>query len=303
MRSMVAALTAMIVCTADLADEATVAVTSHPAGAKIYVNGYFKGRAPTTVNISSATAEPRSYRFTLHLPGFKPWDMNLDLAAGQNKSIYATMERLPSMVAGRTICIDPGHPSETSPGCTGPTGVTENHINWVVAVKLKGVLEAAGATVVMTKQSENETVTNRRRAEIANAAGADIMIRLHGDAASASGFSVYYPDRQGTKYGVTGPSQSVIAASRAAATPFYEGMKSVLAGTLGGRGIHGDSATYIGGRQGALTGSIFSQVPVLTIEMIVLTNAHDEAFIKTASGQDKMVEALKEGLEGYFRSL
>lgn len=297
------AMAAMIVCAAALADDASVAVTSHPAGAKIYVNGYYKGRAPMTVPISSATEEPKAYRFTLHLPGFKPWDMPIELAAGQNKSIYAALERLPSMVAGRTICIDPGHPSETSPGCTGPSGVTENHINWVIAVKLKSVLEAAGATVVMTKQSEGETVTNRRRAEIANAAGADIMIRLHGDAAPSSGFSVYYPDRQGTKYGVTGPSQSVIRASRAAATPFYEGMKTVLAGTLGGRGVHGDSATYIGGQQGALTGSIFSHVPVLTIEMIVLTNAHDEAFIKTAAGQDKMVEALKEGLESYFRSL
>jgi len=302
MRGMMA-VAATIACMIAVADDATVAVTSHPAGAKIYVNGYYKGRAPMTVSISSATAEPKDYRFTLHLPGFKPWDMQIELVAGQNKSIYATMERLPSVLAGRTICLDPGHPSETSPGCTGPSGVTENHINWVIAVKLKSVLEAAGATVVMTKQSEGETVTNRRRAEIANAAGADIMIRLHGDAAPSSGFAVYYPDRQGTKYGVTGPSPSVISASRAAATPFYDGMKTVLAGTLTGRGVHGDSSTYIGGQQGALTGSIFSQVPVLTVEMVVLTNPRDEAFIKTAAGQDKMVEALKQGLESYFRSL
>jgi len=156
---------------------------------------------------------------------------------------------------------------------------------------------------VMTKQSEGENVTNRHRAEIANAAHADIMIRLHCDAASGRGFAVYYPDRQGTKYGVTGPSQSVIAASRAAATPFYTGMKESLAGTLGGRGVHGDSGTYIGGQQGALTGSIFSQVPVLTIEMVVLTNASDETFIKAETGQNQMAEALKAGLESYFRSL
>ncbi|HUS80460.1 MAG TPA: N-acetylmuramoyl-L-alanine amidase, partial [Armatimonadota bacterium] len=253
--------------------------------------------------ISSAGEEAAGYRFTLHLPGFKPWDMTLELAAGQSKSIYATLERLPSAVGGRTVCIDPGHPSETSPGCTGPNGVTENHINWVIATKLKSLLEQAGATVVMTKQSESENVTNRRRAEIANAAGADIMIRLHCDAASGRGFAIYYPDRQGTKYGVTGPSQSVIAASKAAATPFYEGMKASLAGTLGGRGVHGDSATYIGGQQGALTGSIFSQVPVLTIEMVVLTNASDESFIKGETGQSEMVEALKAGLESYFQSL
>lgn len=285
------------------AADATVAVTSHPAGAKIYVNGYYKGRTPSTVTVTSVTGQTASYRFTLHLPGFKPFDTHIDLASGQNKSLYGAMQRLPSAVAGRVICIDPGHPSETSPGTVGPGGTTENHINWVIALKLKKNLEAAGATVVLTKESENQLVTNRRRAEIANAANAAIMIRLHCDAAPRRGYSLYYPDRQGTRDGVTGPSRSVIDASRAASRPFYDGMKSVLAGVLPERGVHGDSATYIGARQGALTGSIFSQVPVLTIEMVVITIAEDERFIASASGQATMVEALRAGLEHYFRSL
>lgn len=282
------------------ADGATVAVTSHPPGAKIYVNGYYKGRSPMTVTVSSASEEPREYTFTLHLPGFEKWEAPVSLAVGQNKSVYAGLERLPSAVAGRTICIDPGHPSETSAGTSGPSGVSENHINWVVALKLKANLEAAGATVVMTKQSENEKVTNRRRAEIANAANADIMIRLHCDAASGRGYALYAPDQQGTKYGVTGPSQSVIDRSTAAMGRLYEGMKSVLTGTLPGRGTHGDSATYVGSRQGALTGSIFSQVPTVTVEMCVLTNAQDEAFIDSEAGQSKMVDALRAGLEYVF---
>jgi len=35
-------------------------------------------------------------------------------------------------------------------------------------------------------------------------------------------------------------------------------------------GVRGDSKTLIGSKQGALTGSIFSQVPIVTIEMVVL---------------------------------
>jgi N-acetylmuramoyl-L-alanine amidase len=295
---------ALLVAIAPCAAEgASVAVTSHPVGAKVYVNGYFKARTPDTVIITSATDQPTTYRFTLHLSGFKPWEMQVELTAGQSKSLYAALERLPSTVAGRTICIDPGHPSETGAGTRGPSGVSENRMNWQVALKLRDDLTAAGATVVLTKQSEDEHVTNRRRAEIANAARADIMIRLHCDAASGRGFAIYYPDRQGTKYGVTGPSSSMIAASRAAATPFYQGMSEVLTGALPGRGVHGDSATYVGGRQGALTGSIFSQVPALTVEMVVLTNAQDEAFIKSAAGQARMVAALRAGLERYFAGL
>ncbi len=285
-----------------VAEDATVAVSSQPTSAKIYVDGYFKGRTPATVRVSSATEEAKPYRFTLHLPGFKSFDTHIQLAAGQNKSLYAAMERLPAAVAGHVVCIDPGHPSETSAGTSGPRGSRREHNQWGIATEHKDNLETAGTTVVMTKESENQKVTNRRRAEIANAAKADIMIRLHCDAAPSRGFSLYYPDRQGTKYGVTGPSQSVIDASQAAAGPFYEGMKSVLSMTLQERGIHGDSVTYVGSRQGALTGSIFSQVPVLTIEMCVLTNAQDEAFITSASGQSTMVKALRAGLEYYFRA-
>ena len=282
------------------ADEATVIVNSKPADAKIYVNGYFKGFTPTTVLITSATAAGAQYRFTLIKPGYEKWDMHVPLVAGSNKRIDAYLEALPDAVAGKVICIDPGHPSETSAGTKGPGGVTENHINWVIAVQLKQTLADRGATVVMTKSSENQYVTNRRRAEIANNARADVMIRLHCDAGPRSGFALYYPDRTGTRDGHTGPPGDVRAASRIAATAIYAGMKDTLAGLLPGRGVHGDSATYVGGKQGALTGSIFSQVPVVTIEMCVLTVASDERFISSASGRQAMVRALAAGLERYF---
>ena len=278
-------------------DCATVSVSSQPSHAKVFVNGYFKGFTPCVISICSVQAEPRSYRFTLIASGYEKWDRRISLASGGTERIDAVLDRLPDPLAGRIVCIDPGHPSETSPGTKGPSGVTENHINWVIALKLKQALIDRGAKVVLTKSAENQKVTNRERAEIANKNNSDIMIRLHCDAASHTGFSIYYPDRQGTRYGVTGPAQSVIQASKAVATPFYQGMKSVLNGHLTPRGIHGDSATYIGSRQGALTGSIFSQVPVLTVEMCTLTIASDEQFISSENGQKLMVRALVQGLE------
>ena len=300
LRHCVLIIAALVLPAVVSADQASLLVTSQPTGAKAFVNGYFKGFAPCTVAIFSAGVKPRQYRLTLILPGYKKWDKYLSLTAGATETIDAQLEKLPSPLAGKTICIDPGHPSETSPGTHGPSGVTENHINWVIARQLRDALVAGGANVVLTKSAENQKVTNRRRAEIANENNSDIMIRLHCDAAPYSGFTIYYPDRQGERYGVTGPSPAVINASRAAAQPFYQGMKSVLAGHLAGHGVRGDSATYIGSRQGALTGSIFSQVPVLTIEMCVLTNASDERFIISQTGQQLMVQALQNGLEAYF---
>jgi N-acetylmuramoyl-L-alanine amidase len=218
--------------------------------------------------------------------------------------VPATMIATPPAAAGSLdgvkICVDPGHPSENGAGCTGAHGTKEYKITWVVGQRLAKLLRDAGATVVLTKSSEGQTVTNRRRAEIANEARVDLAVRLHCDSGGSSGFAFYYPDRQGTVQGVTGPSESVRRRSKLAAYGVYPQMKEKLAGYLPGRGLHGDSETDIGGRQGALTGSIFSHVPVFTIEMCMLTRAADEEFISSSSGKWKMAGSIKAGIVAYL---
>jgi N-acetylmuramoyl-L-alanine amidase len=203
-----------------------------------------------------------------------------------------------SPLTGFTVCVDPGHPSETSAGTQSPDGkLSERHVNWVVANDLVPLLRAAGASVVLTKTSERELVTNRRRAEIANAAHANLFLRLHCDAADSSGLATYYPDRQGHVQGHTGPSWAIIAASRHAAALFQPAVIAALQGQVANRGVKGESATGVGGRQGALTGSIFSDVPALTVEMVVLTNPHDYAYIRVPAHQEAMAKALLAGVE------
>ena len=85
----------------------------------------------------------------------------------------------------------------------------------------------------MTKSHEDEYVTNRRRAEIANAAKSDLFLRLHTDAASVRGFAIYYPNQQGRVEGRTGPSPLVIEASREAAELFHAGFAGGLKGFFG----------------------------------------------------------------------
>lgn len=199
------------------------------------------------------------------------------------------------------VCIDPGHPSETSAGNTLQNGTTEVHIVWVVALKLKALLEAEGITVVMTKAKEAEVVTNKQRAMIANHAKAAVMIRLHCDASTDSGFAVYSPDRQGTVQNVTGPSQEVIERSKVAADLVHQGMASALEGVLKDGGVRGDSKTFVGSKQGALTGSIFSEVPAVLIEMVVLSNQDDADFIKSEAGQMKMAKAIAQGITLYLK--
>jgi N-acetylmuramoyl-L-alanine amidase len=217
--------------------------------------------------------------------------------APASKSAEAT-----ATAGARTIvCIDPGHPSEVASGRNMQNGTSETHTDWAVALKLREELEGRGYEVVMTKSAEDELVRNRDRALVANRARAALMIRLHCDASAERGFAVYYPDRQGrAKDGTTGPVASVIEESRRAAEAVHAGLAEGLGNALNDNGVRTDYQTKVGREQGgALTGSIFSEVPVVTIEMVVLSDGADADFIKTDEGQRRMAESIARGVERF----
>jgi N-acetylmuramoyl-L-alanine amidase len=200
------------------------------------------------------------------------------------------------------VCIDPGHPSETSAGASAH-GLSENTLNWNVAVRLANKLNKAGIAWVSTKQSIKQRVTNKQRAQIANGANryrqpAAAFIRLHCDEGSGSGYTWYFPDRTGRKGGVTGPSKSVQQSSRSLAWTMNAAMKPVLKNSLKNNPIKTDASTYVGSKQGGvLTGSIYSQVPTALIEMCFINQKNDARFIASVKGQDKMAAALLAGIK------
>jgi N-acetylmuramoyl-L-alanine amidase len=194
------------------------------------------------------------------------------------------------------VCIDPGHPSEVSAGDEVINGIAEAHANWIVAQKLREELAQMGYVVCMTKQREDTLVRNRDRAEIANRANAALLIRLHCDVGRDSGYAVYYPDRAGTAEGHRGPSDSVMEMSHRAALKIHAAMADRLARYLHDGGVLGDSKTFVGSKQGALTGSVFSQVPVVTVEMVVLSHKADAQFIASEAGSSQIAEAIAAGI-------
>jgi N-acetylmuramoyl-L-alanine amidase len=200
------------------------------------------------------------------------------------------------------VCIDPGHPSEVGRGTHGKH-ITEIAVAWKVALKLKDILEDTGFHVVLTKRSQEQFVRNHDRANVANTAHANLMVRLHCDADAGTGIATYAPDRTGLNRGVRGPSQDVIEQSQIAAGPFHAAMIKYLAGRLKDRGLKSDIATQVGAQQGALTGSIYSRVPVLLVEMCVLTNPRDEALVASDIGQKEMARALASGVVAALTAL
>jgi N-acetylmuramoyl-L-alanine amidase len=113
-------------------------------------------------------------------------------------------------LAGKTIVVDPGHGgSET--GAVGPAGTQEKADNLAIALKLKTLLEGAGARVVMTRTSDTRCADPADlaklvgddqlhydlacRSQVANTVGADMFISIHNNAnpdASLGGTETYY---------------------------------------------------------------------------------------------------------------
>ncbi len=101
---------------------------------------------------------------------------------------------------GMIVVLDPGHggKADVEGYKRGPTGVREAEMNLRVAKLLRALLEEAGVTVTLTRESEVSEAaddrlkdTHKRRADIANdhprpdgTTGADLFLSLHHNAVS-----------------------------------------------------------------------------------------------------------------------
>jgi N-acetylmuramoyl-L-alanine amidase len=93
---------------------------------------------------------------------------------------------------GKIICIDPGHggTAQSDSFRVGPSGEREEWINLRVALYLRDMLTARGATVLMTRL-EDDAVPLKDRAELAGAHKADLFLSIHHNATADS--SVNFP--------------------------------------------------------------------------------------------------------------
>ena len=162
-------------------------------------------------------------------------------------------------LAGKVVGIDPGHdglngtapavidqpvfngtgyePCDTT-GTATDSGYTEAQFNFNVATYLEADLEAEGATVVLTRTTNDGVgpcVTTR--AAIINNAHADVAVDIHADGGppGGRGFTILEPVADGPNDAVIGSSAafaSVLRAAFLAGTPMpvsdYDGVDGLL---------------------------------------------------------------------------
>lgn len=218
-------------------------------------------------------------------------------------------------LAGRLILVDPGHQLGNSnprfrrqmsqtrfngtivKGCntTGTAtnaGFPEATFTWRVAVRLKRLLEAAGAQVAMTRTTNSYDDWGPcvwERGRMANRIGADAMISIHADGASSGshGFFVLAPGL------VKGWTEDVVGPGRRLAKAMIRGMAAAGA----------PPSNYIPDQlmvSRDTTSLNFSNVPTVTVEAGNMRNAAEARRMSSAAGQEQYARWLLAGIERYF---
>ena len=206
---------------------------------------------------------------------------------------------------GLRIGLDPGHqqrpdinqepnaPNEeaTKARCSSGTrgivtGIYEYEVNLAVALKLKALLEQNGATVFITRTTNDVNISNRERAEFFNENEVDLAVRLHcngTDDTSVRGAFMLLPNKERTAF----YSEN----NRAATAIIEQYCKETGLNMLKRNGL-----TY----SSSQTGFNWCTRPIVCIEMGHMSNESEDLLLTSDTFQAKMAVGILNGILAYF---
>ena len=220
----------------------------------------------------------------------------------------------------RTIVIDPGH-GGPRPGTISKSGLQEKTVNLDVALALRKLLkEKAGLDAILTRESDVD-VPLENRTVIANQKRADLFVSIHSNAhrdKKRGGVETFFLN--------ISPDPSVIelaASENATSTKNIGEMKTVLQRIVRNSKIQEsrDLAEFIqqslvralstdlpaiknlGVKGGPFWVLIGGEMPSVLVEISHLSNAKEEAKLKTKKYRELAAQGIYDGIMEYIRSL
>ncbi len=193
-----------------------------------------------------------------------------------------------TLLAGRRIAIDPGHGGFFR-GCLGVNGLTEAEVNLAVALDLRALLAARGATVFMTRTTDRDFLTRSdstlksdlaERARLANAFRPDLFVSIHHNA-DPGGLHDVNETQTYYQLGDEGPS--------------YDAGADVHRALVRNLGI--ETQKLLPGNFSVVRNS---EAPALLTESSYLTNPDVEAKLATPEARALEAEALLVGIARFF---
>lgn len=225
-----------------------------------------------------------------------------EAAASTSSTVIATMDAVEKRLAGIKIGLDPGHQDKhnhelepNAPGSktmkhkvsSGTQGavskVPEYEVNLKIGLYLRDMLESEGATVVMTRTTNDVDLSNVQRAELMNESDVALCVRLHCNGGSPSVHGAFILTPSG-KYCKDIKKTSSEAAS------------VVLRHFIIATGAKNLGLTP----RDDQTGFNWSKVPIINIEMGHMTNKNEEANLIDNEYQRLCAKGIFNGLVAYF---
>ena len=203
--------------------------------------------------------------------------------------LVISMNHKPSSLQGYTIMLDPGHGGVDSGAICAVSSMSygyEKQINLSIATKVKELLEAEGAKVIMTRATDKWVCYTDRNAAVRNQ-NPDMFIAIHCDSstsASAYGTSAYYY-RAYSQPLANAIHESIVNAYK---TNIYadksESFKSKVSRT---------SDFY------AFRVTRVEECPAILIEYGFVSNVAECQVLQTAKNRDILAAATVEGIKKY----
>jgi N-acetylmuramoyl-L-alanine amidase len=240
----------------------------------------FATNDPTVRDVTWEQAASDRIRFTVHL-SHEPygWLAHWDRGTFVLRVRHAPAVDAAHPLTGRVIAVDPGHPPI---GSTGPTGLYEGDAVLEVAQRLRVLLEAKGATVVMTRTTRGPVPLGDRPI-IARRADAEAFVSVHLNALPDGANPLRTRNGTGTYFFYH------------QAEPLARAVQRGLVRHLGlpDLGINYDNLAVA--RQ--------TWMPAILCEGAFVIVPEQEAALRDPAFQLRYAEGIAEGLEEYFRSL
>lgn len=207
-------------------------------------------------------------------------------------ALYATTPaRVGSTVAGKIICIDPGHggTAATDSYRVGQLGEREEWVNLRVGLLLKKLLEAKGAKVIMTRTTD-ERVELKDRANLAVANKANLFLSIHHNATADRNVNfpiVYF-------HGAASENDASVQAAKFLGLE----MRKQLFGGTGHISVVSDYTIFPEKGAGVLRDSY--GIPGLLAEASFFTNVEEEKRLKDEGYNLKEATAFANAIEKFF---
>jgi N-acetylmuramoyl-L-alanine amidase len=220
------------------------------------------------------------------------------------------------------VAIDPGHGGE-DPGAIGPSGLKEKDVVLAVALRLRDKLNTLPGLRAMLTRDDDFFVPLYDRVRKARRVQADLFISLHADAfmtpkargasvfalssgAATSAAARWMADKENNADLVGGANQVGLKDAQLLRTMLEMSTAAQIRDSL----AVGDEILQRIGRVGQLHKNKVEQaafavlkapdIPSILVETAFISNPQEEALLRSARYQDKLVDALVTGVRRYF---